>query len=257
MVNRRWRIALVFIVVALFVPSFIAYPKKALEKVLAVEEMCRDSQTISELQDSGCLEKMDAHETYQLAQERMKDEQIALQRQQVSQRNRWLVVMIIICLILAAFSICIYNKYRHQRRLMQAVVERVETNVEQQEEKQKQPNNRYSELFQRVKHEVEDLQIFKDKSLSRELLASRLETNRTYITDCIKEMTGLSFTQYVNNLRVREAERIINDPTIDIANFASLGDQLGFCSLSAFQNVFKKQTGMTLSAYRKIARRDA
>jgi AraC-like DNA-binding protein len=68
-------------------------------------------------------------------------------------------------------------------------------------------------------------------------------------------MTGMSFPQYISSLRISEAERLLQNPKEDVSNLTLLGESLGFSSLSAFQSTFKKYTGMTLSAYREIARK--
>ena len=64
----------------------------------------------------------------------------------------------------------------------------------------------------------------------------------------------MSFPQYISSLRVSEAERLLHDKDADVSNLTEMAHSLGFNTLAAFQVAFKKQTGMTLSAYRVIAR---
>lgn len=150
--------------------------------------------------------------------------------------------------------------YRKQRKLMTLVVERAQSGkdkeIEMEKENRKKTDDKHVELFRRLKEEVEDRQLYKDPTLSRESLAELLGTNRTYITDAVKAMTGMTLPQYISRLRINEAERLMHDMTTDVSNLSQLSQSLGFASPSAFQTAFKRQTGMTLSAYRNIARKD-
>ncbi len=158
-----------------------------------------------------------------------------------------------ICLLLAGASLSIYNMYRRQRKLMTVVVERAQPETVTIE--QKQVDDRHVEIFRQIKEVIDDKKMFLDVNLSRESLAKHLGTNRTYISEAVSQMTGMNFPQYINLLRINEAERRLHDPHVDVSNFANFGRTLGFASLNAFRTAFKQQTGMTLSAYREIARR--
>ena len=163
--------------------------------------------------------------------------------------------LLVFCLLLSGASAYIYCMYRKQRKLMTVVVERAQPGKEIEEENQKKMDNRHVELFRRMKEVVDDNKMFLDVNLSRESLAKHLGTNRTYISEAVSQMTGMNFPQYVNFLRINEAERRLHDPQVDVSNFANFGRTLGFASLNAFRTAFKQQTGMTLSAYREIARK--
>lgn len=149
----------------------------------------------------------------------------------------------------------IYNMYRKQQRLMEVVVERSLPEEPAEEKQEQTTDDRHAELFRRMKHEIDDNKMFLDMNISREMLADHLGTNRTYISEAVSQMTGMSFPQYISSLRVKEAEQRLHDPAMEISNFTDFGRSLGFASLSAFQAAFKRHTGMTLSAYRDIARR--
>lgn len=154
-------------------------------------------------------------------------------------------------------DLCIYIYYtcKKQRQQMAVVEERAQTEEEIEEKQEKMVDKKHAVLFYRIKHELEDNKMFLDANLSRESMAEHLGTNRTYISEAIAQMTGMSFPQYISHLRIREAELRLRNPDIDVSNLTDFGRSLGFASLSAFQTAFKRQTGMTLSAYREIARK--
>ena len=160
-----------------------------------------------------------------------------------------------ICLLLAGASLSIYNMYRRQHKLMEVVVDRVQPEIVIEEQMGMQVDNKHIELFRQIKEEVEDRKMFLDVNLSRESLAEHLGTNRTYISEAVSQMAGMSFPQYISSLRVAEAECRLHDLSVDVSNLTDFGRTLGFTSLSAFQTAFKRHTGMTLSAYRELARK--
>ena len=158
------------------------------------------------------------------------------------------VVMVDLCIYI--YFIC-----KRQRQQMALDVERAQTEEEIEEKQEKMVDKKHAVLFYRIKHELEDNKMFLDANLSRESMAEHLGTNRTYISEAIAQMTGMSFPQYISHLRIEEAELRLRNPDIDVSNLTDFGRSLGFASLSAFQTAFKRQTGMTLSAYRELARK--
>ncbi len=187
-----------------------------------------------------------------------KNEEIAQQKEHTRMLKWLLWGAAAFIALLTALCLYIYNMYKRQRKLMTVVVERAqkeEKNEEGREKQEKLVDNKYVELFQRIKHEIEDNKMFLDANLSRESLSEHLNINRTYISEAVSQMTGMNFPQYINLLRINEAERRLHDPHVDVSNFANFGRTLGFASLNAFRTAFKQQTGMTLSAYREIARK--
>ncbi len=67
----------------------------------------------------------------------------------------------------------------------------------------------------------------------------------------INQMAGVSFLDFVNGYRLREAKKLLKvDKNMNVLDVAM---RCGFNSKSAFYQVFKKTTNMTPSAYRKQA----
>ena len=71
--------------------------------------------------------------------------------------------------------------------------------------------------------------------------------NRTYLCSLFAQQTGMTISQYVTNIKVEEAKRIMDITPKTIAEIAAY---LGYSSQSHFQRVFKKHTGMTPGEYR-------
>ncbi len=82
-------------------------------------------------------------------------------------------------------------------------------------------------------------------------VAGTLEINRTYLSDAINRIYGNSFTVYVNQMRIRDAVKIISDPSSDQYTVDALAQMTGFSNRNTFHNAFVKTTGLTPSEFRR------
>lgn len=71
--------------------------------------------------------------------------------------------------------------------------------------------------------------------------------NRTYLCKRFVEETGLTINQYVTQVKMEEARRLMD---ITQKSIAEIAEYLGYSSQSYFQRVFKKTTQMTPGEYR-------
>ncbi len=82
-------------------------------------------------------------------------------------------------------------------------------------------------------------------------LTQRLNIPRHYLTQILNEKLGKNFYTFVNEYRVREVLRMMEDPDYDRYTLLALGFEAGFNAKSSFNTVFKNHTGMTPSEYRR------
>ena len=114
-------------------------------------------------------------------------------------------------------------------------------------------DNTATRLYTAICRLMEEERLYTDLQLSRDLLAERLGTNRTYVTQVISERTGMNFSQFVNSYRVNEARRILADPEQTNYPIKQLCTDLGFNSLTSFYTTFRSIVGMAPATYRKTA----
>ncbi|WP_256758149.1 AraC family transcriptional regulator [Cohnella sp. WQ 127256] len=70
-----------------------------------------------------------------------------------------------------------------------------------------------------------------------------------YLTRCLKRHTGMTPLQYVNHLKIEEAKRSLIHTDLPVPFIA---EEVGITDYSYFIRLFRKKTGMTPSAFRKI-----
>ena len=80
-------------------------------------------------------------------------------------------------------------------------------------------------------------------------LATRLYTNKTYLSTFIKEEFGMNFSSWIASLRLEEAKKMMSEHPD--ARLKDIAYNVGFSSLSYFSSVFAKSEGVTPSVWMK------
>ena len=143
---------------------------------------------------------------------------------------------------------------RHQFKTLfkkepeQAVVESIPAPAEV---RKLDPNNPY---IQQLEQLMQAEKLFRRPDLSRDDIAEKLGISVGYLSQVLNENTGKNFNTYVNGYRVKDVQATLQNPASDRFSLLAIGMEAGFKSKSAFYTHFKKETGMTPSAYKKNCR---
>lgn len=108
-------------------------------------------------------------------------------------------------------------------------------------------SNKVGLYGQRVYHYVE--QNF-DRQLKLEDVASYFHLNKCYFCSVLKKELGKTFSQIVNEVRVKKSKELLREGNLSTLSIAL---SVGFNNQNYFNMTFKKLTGMTPLQYRKIA----
>jgi len=100
-------------------------------------------------------------------------------------------------------------------------------------------------IVEAINNSLYNNKVYLDAELSLEKLIKIIGTNRTYISQVLKENFDANYTEIINKLRVDEAKSLLlsnysKDFTID-----SLAEKVGYNSVATFYRAFKKYTGVT------------
>ncbi|WP_062064261.1 helix-turn-helix domain-containing protein [Cellvibrio sp. OA-2007] len=82
---------------------------------------------------------------------------------------------------------------------------------------------------------------YANPELSLEMAAAALGVNRTKINDILKEELGLTFSTYLNKLRLTEAARLLSEN--EEANVSEIAYSVGYNNVSYFNKLFKTEYG--------------
>ncbi|SDB06634.1 helix-turn-helix domain-containing protein [Eubacterium oxidoreducens] len=85
------------------------------------------------------------------------------------------------------------------------------------------------------------------ENISLAKTAQAVALSKSYLSDIFKKEIGITFLNYVTNLRIEKAKELLLDSTMKMYE---ISDAVGFQDYTYFSQIFKKKTGMTLSEYR-------
>ena len=104
---------------------------------------------------------------------------------------------------------------------------------------------------ERIEAELKEyvLEHYSDAGLSIGQLAEHIGYSEAYTIKLFKNVMGVSFTQYIVNLRIEKAMQMLKN-TND--NIDVVAEKNGFATYNNFAKLFRSKTGMSPSDYRKM-----
>lgn len=87
------------------------------------------------------------------------------------------------------------------------------------------------------------------KAIGLETVSQQVGFNPTYFSALFKKETGMNFLEYLTDVRIREAKRLLSDPRKTIVDVAA---DVGYNDVKHFSRVFARSTGIHPSQYRKL-----
>lgn len=141
------------------------------------------------------------------------------------------------------------------KRRLKGVIKIIEQNPEGSETKHID-SKIAADLILRLMELMVNEKIYLNPDVSQSLIAKKLNTNTAYLSNIINYQLSSNFSNYINQYRIEEAERMILNNQQDILTFEGIAKNVGFNSKSAFNKAFKKFTGKTPSQFATEAARN-
>jgi Transcriptional regulator containing an amidase domain and an AraC-type DNA-binding HTH domain len=206
------------------------------------------SQRISELRTIHDVEKLE----FQAEQERLKSVNLHL-----------FIAGLSIVVLLLAFVILIVlynlNKIKQKNQVLYKCIqsqEALEVEFKRKEEAlrtsllsdNETSDNEADRLFILLNELMKEEKSYTDPNLSRKTLATKLATNERYLHETIKKHLDLSFTEYLNLLRIDHAREMIikNLNNISLEDIAIMS---GFKTRQTFHRFFRDRYGLSPSEF--------
>ncbi len=103
---------------------------------------------------------------------------------------------------------------------------------------------------QRLISLMEDDRVYLNPALKLDFLAAQIGISEKLMSNLLNQHVGKNFNDFVNEYRIQEARKKLNDPTtVRQFTIAAIAFDCGFNSLATFQRCFKQFTGTTPSQY--------
>jgi AraC-like DNA-binding protein len=92
---------------------------------------------------------------------------------------------------------------------------------------------------------------YTNPELDLEGVVAATGTNRTKVNEVLKSELGMTFTSYLNKLRLTEAARLLTEN--GATTVAEIAYSVGYANVSYFNKLFKEEYGCTPKAFRTLA----
>jgi len=100
-------------------------------------------------------------------------------------------------------------------------------------------------IVQRLERAMQQERPFLDPELSLQKLADQLDVKPYLLTQALNGVLQKTFTDYINEHRVQEAIRLLQQPDYAHYTLLAIGYEAGFNSKASFNRIFKKVTGQS------------
>lgn len=95
-------------------------------------------------------------------------------------------------------------------------------------------------------------ELYLDSGCNLRFVAKKVKTNATYVSKIINKHKGISFNDYINDLRIQYTlKRLKSDTLFRAYSIKSISEEVGYKSADSFTKHFKKQTALYPSYYIK------
>lgn len=169
--------------------------------------------------------------------------------------------------VLLAITLAIWIYYNRQ------ITKKNKALAKQIKELQKQQEKAETELLNKLDLETEDVdddlcperrkdqlciairdlllkeKVYRDSAMTRDNLIERLGTNKELFIDAFQYCFGMSFSEYVNSLRLKDAIILLEESDLTIEEIA---EKVGFGTVRTLQRQFQSKYNMSPKDYRKV-----
>ncbi len=78
-------------------------------------------------------------------------------------------------------------------------------------------------------------------------VAEKTYVSQWHLSKLLNRKLGQNFSELLNNIRIKEAQKLLKDPSLRIGDIA---ERVGFVDMAHFSRVFKKNIGISANEYR-------
>lgn len=188
------------------------------------------------------------------------EKEMALAEAEATAHLHIIIIFSLIVLVFAAvitlWQILVSKRQLHQknRELFDTVQQMLQKEEREREIAQRDTHDGALTPSQMLYRKVCDLmreqKLYTDSSLNREKLARILGTNHMYLSDAIRDCSGMTVVDFLDDHRILYAAGLLatTDEPVGI-----ISDLSGFSSRSHFNTLFREKFKMTPTEYRKVA----
>jgi YesN/AraC family two-component response regulator len=89
---------------------------------------------------------------------------------------------------------------------------------------------------------------YNDHNLNVAFISQQFGVSANYVSTLFKKETGMALSEYISNVRIEHAKRLLKDTNMKASEISS---EVGFASFRTFSRVFSSMVGTSPGEYRK------
>jgi len=187
--------------------------------------------------------------------------------------NRFLTITIVSVFLIIIIVIVVLNMRRIQKkniRLVQRIHEQDIMKEEIERQQEELEKLRLLQSSQNIESFVDDFQedniiisklktllkenpVYTNPTINRKMLAEMIGTNENYLRKAIKDKLGYTFNEYMNELRLNHAKKLLALPS-DNYTIEAIAFESGFGTRSTLYRQFRTKYELSPDEYRKVIR---
>ncbi len=218
-----------------------------------------------------------------LGKQQLQEAEIELKTEEVARQRNIIVFVLVMLIVLAVGIVLLTRLYRKKQSAYRNLVEKNRQWAENERlekvtlipsraqpvpeedlteesgngnsngNSKRPPTQKEEELIGRIHELMISKQIYRDSTLTLDLLARQLNVNRETVSRTINHATGKNFARFLNEYRIKESIRILSAARNHTVNFDDLSEQVGFNNRTSFHRAFKQITGLPPNEFKNKA----
>ena len=113
------------------------------------------------------------------------------------------------------------------------------------------PESRRDKLCITIRDLILKDKIYREPSINRDYMLDKLGVSRAIFDDAVQHCFEMSFPEYINHLRMKDALKLLEESDLSIEIIA---ENVGYGSVRTFQRQFQNKYNMSPKDYRKLAK---
>ncbi|EDP95762.1 helix-turn-helix domain-containing protein [Kordia algicida OT-1] len=171
--------------------------------------------------------------------------------------KRFYTFLMIALAVTGLFGFLLYRQF-HKKKTEKVIAEKHEVLAEKKEKKEPQnaikSDKTVDEILQKLKN-LEAQEFYLNPKYNLYATAKKIETNTTYLSSLLNTHKKMTFTEYLNNLRIQYTlDRLEKDKKFRMYTIKAIAKEVGYKSHGSFSRAFKAKTGENPSTYLKKIR---
>jgi len=111
--------------------------------------------------------------------------------------------------------------------------------------------NERQRIVELINKKIIDDKIYLDTNITLDKLVEIIGTNKTYLSQVLKENFNTNYTDLINELRIEDAKVLLMSDYSLNYTIDSIASEVGYNSIATFYRAFKKYTGVTPTFFQK------